>query len=87
MRVRFDYLNPADASDRFPTRSQSMAKIREERSVVAMDGEEEDRVSVRFRRNTCSIGAHRYVPSKCIVVYCLMHLCSFSARSTITPNI
>ena len=41
-------LNPADASDPFPTGSQPMAKIREERSVVAMDGEGEDGVSMRF---------------------------------------
>ena len=39
---------PADASDSFPMGSQSMAKIRGECSVVVMDGEEEDRVSVPF---------------------------------------
>ena len=42
-------LNLADASDSFPTWSQSMAKIREECSVAVMDGEEEDRVSAHFR--------------------------------------
>ena len=62
-------LNPADASDSFPTGSQSTAKIREECSVVVMDGKEEDRASVRFCRNACSIEACRYVPPKCIVVY------------------
>ena len=40
---------PTDASDPFPTGSQSLTKILEECSVVVMDGEEEDRVSVRFR--------------------------------------
>ena len=42
-------LNLADASDSFPAGSQSMAKIREDCYVVVMDGEEEDKVSVRFR--------------------------------------
>ena len=42
-------LNPADASDSFSTGSQSLAKFREECSVVVMDSEEEDSVSARFR--------------------------------------
>ena len=42
-------LNPADASDSFPTGSQSIAKVREECCVVVMDGKEEDRASLRFR--------------------------------------
>jgi hypothetical protein len=41
-------LNLADASNSFPTGPQFMAKIREECSVVVMDGKEEDRASVRF---------------------------------------
>ena len=42
-------LNPVDASDSFSTGSQSLAEIREECSVVVMDGEEEDRASACFR--------------------------------------